>query len=104
MKVYYSPLCEDCRNFLKDYYSFICETDRELVSVFRNRNNLIFELINITESTANLGEFIRLRDTSPAFEEIRRNGGIGIPAFVNGGRVTFDSEEAFGWAESTCAE
>lgn len=78
MKAYYSLLCGDCRDFLAAY------KDR----------NCFMELINITENTDNLKEFLRLRDTSPAFDEIRKNGGIGIPAFVEGSSVTFDIEEA----------
>ena len=43
--------------------------------------------------TAGRKEFIRLRDTSPAFGTIKADGSIGIPCFVSeDGRISFDTE------------
>ncbi len=41
-----------------------------------------FEFLDFADSTANLKEFLKIRDTSPLFEEVRREGKIGIPCFV----------------------
>jgi glutaredoxin-related protein len=41
-----------------------------------------FTLIDIAESPRNLKEFLRLRDTHPAFERVKERGAIGIPCFV----------------------
>ena len=41
-----------------------------------------FTLIDIAESPRNLKEFLRLRDTHPAFDRVKERGTIGIPCFV----------------------
>ncbi|MGM9737770.1 MAG: hypothetical protein ACI3ZT_05085 [Candidatus Cryptobacteroides sp.] len=53
-----------------------------------------FEIIDIGEHVRNLKAFIRLRDSSPAFDSVRANGSIGIPCFVSEDeRISFDTEE-----------
>ena len=60
----------------------------------RLSGNQDFEIIDIGEHVRNLKEFIRLRDTSPAFDTVKANGSIGIPCFVSeDGQVSFDTEE-----------
>ena len=46
------------------------------------RNNEGYEIIDIGEHVRNLKAFLRLRDSSPVFDEARRNGSIGIHCFV----------------------
>mgnify|MGYP001773326553 FL=1 len=59
----------------------------------RLSGNQDFEIIDIGEHVRNLKEFIRLRDTSPAFDTIKADGSIGIPCFVSeDGRISFDTE------------
>ena len=59
------------------------------------RNNDGYEIIDIGEHVRNLKAFLRLRDSSPVFDEARRNGSIGIPCFVlEDGRITLSPEEA----------
>lgn len=59
------------------------------------RDNDGYEIIDIGEHVRNLKAFLRLRDSSPVFNEARRNGSIGIPCFVlEDGRVTLSPEEA----------
>ena len=56
------------------------------------------EFISIIENTANLKEFITIRDNDPVLAEVRANNGIGIPLFVNDdGSKTLDINEAFAW-------
>ena len=58
----------------------------------RLSGNQDFEIIDIGEHVRNLKEFIRLRDTSPAFDTVKANGSIGIPCFVaEDGRIGFDT-------------
>lgn len=53
-----------------------------------------YEIIDIGEHVRNLKAFIRLRDSSPAFDSVKANGSIGIPCFVTEeGRISFDPEE-----------
>lgn len=82
MKVYGTEICGDCRNYM----------------AIQKARGFDAEFVNITESTANLKEFLTIRDTEAVFDEVRANNGIGIPLFVNDdGRMTFDINEAFAW-------
>lgn len=54
-----------------------------------------YEVIEIGEHVHNLKEFLRLRDTHPAFDEAKRLGYAGIPVFVlEDGRITLSPSEA----------
>lgn len=82
MKVYGSEICIDCREFK----ALMAERGFEV------------EYVDITENTANLREFLKLRDHEAAFDAIKERGGIGIPAFVReDGAVTLDLNTALGW-------
>lgn len=82
MKVYGAEICIDCRNY----------------KAIQKARGFEAEYIEITEDTAKLKEFLKLRDTEPLFEDIRARGGIGIPLFVDDdGEMTFDINEAFSW-------
>ena len=81
MKVYGTDICIDCRNFKR----------------INESRNLGLEYIDITGDTAKLKEFLALRDHCGAFDACRQRGGIGIPCFVEGDRVTLDMDEAFSW-------
>lgn len=81
MKVYGTPLCIHCRNFLA-----VCKS-----------RNLDLEFVNITESTKTLKEYLVIRDTHPAFESTRGREKIGIPFFVEGDTITFNVDEALSW-------
>lgn len=82
MKVYGSAICIDCRNF----------------KAVQAARGIDAQFVDITENTANLKEFLHLRDTNAAFANTRQNGGIGIPAFVNDdGAVTLDLDTAMAW-------
>lgn len=56
-----------------------------------------FEYVGITENTANLKEFLKLRDSLPLFDAVKEAGGIGIPCFTNGEDVTLNLDEAIRW-------
>ncbi len=54
-----------------------------------------YEIIDIGRHVRDLKAFLRLRDTAPAFEGVRRRGIVGIPCFVlEDGTVTLVAEEA----------
>ena len=65
MKVYVMSGCPDCTQIKE-----LAKTDAR------------FTLIDIGESPLNLKEFLRLRDTHPAFDRVKERGTIGIPCFV----------------------
>lgn len=59
------------------------------------KGNPDYKMVDIGEHVRNLKEFLRLRDTHPAFEQARKNGYVGIPCFVlEDGTVTLSPEEA----------
>ena len=73
MKVYVMSGCPDCTQIKE-----IAKTDAR------------FTLIDIGESPLNLKEFLRLRDTHPAFARVKERGTIGIPCFVQAdGSIVF---------------
>ena len=73
MKVYVMSGCPDCTQIKE-----IAKTDAR------------FTLMDIGESPLNLKEFLRLRDTHPAFARVKERGTIGIPCFVQAdGSIVF---------------
>lgn len=89
MKVYSSDICGDCREF----------------KALMQARGFEAEMVEITADTASLKAFLKLRDNDAAFEEVRREGRIGIPAFVNeDGTVTLDVNTALGWIGQPPAE
>lgn len=82
LKVYGAEICIDCRNY----------------KAIQKSRGFEAEYIDIVENTANLREFLRIRDTDALFAPQREHGGIGIPLFVReDGAKTFDIDEAFSW-------
>lgn len=82
MKIYGTIICVDCRNY----------------RAIQEKRGFAAEFVEITENTANLKEFLTIRDNDPFYEKVRANNGIGIPLFVNDdGRKTLDINEAFAW-------
>ena len=78
MKYYGTPLCPDC-----------VEADK-----FIAEKGIACEYICITESTTNLKEFLALRDARSEFDEVKKEGGIGIPCFLKEDEsITFSLEE-----------
>lgn len=81
---------------LKVYGSYICVECRDMRDRF-HKERIPFELVDITENTTNLREFLRLRDYDEIFSNVRENGSIGIPFFVLDDKKTLDIEEAVSW-------
>lgn len=53
-----------------------------------------FEIIDIGEHVRNLKRFLTLRDSSPAFDAVKRKGSIGIPCFVlEDGSIAFSPDD-----------
>lgn len=83
---------------MKVYGSDICSGCREAKALFAQQH-IDHEFVDITASTANLREFLSFRDKYALFDGVRREGRIGIPFFVEGERMTLDTEEAMQWCE-----
>lgn len=79
LTVYGSTLCPDCV---------------EMERVFAEKK-IDYTYVKITESMANLKEFLKIRQDEDLFTEIRAVGRVGIPFFVfENGFMTFDLNEA----------
>lgn len=82
MKVYGSQICSGCREF----------------KAVQAERGFEAEFIDITESVANLRAFLVMRDNNALFENIRKEGRIGIPVFEKeDGTITLDINEAMAW-------
>ena len=78
MKIYGTDLCPDCVAAKK-------VLDEKKIS---------YEYVDITKNIADLKAFLRLRDTSDAFNAVKKAGNIGVPAFVSeDGAITFEVGE-----------
>ena len=78
IKIYGSMLCPDCVK---------CREDLDQAGIS-------YEYLDFAQSLAYLKEFLKIRETSPLFEEVKSRGGIGIPCIVKeDGSITLD------WAE-----
>ena len=78
IRIYGMPSCPDC-----EYVKRQAE------------GNDRYEIIDIGKDVKALKEFLRLRDSSPAFDGANRTGAAGIPCFVlEDGTVTLQPEDA----------
>ena len=67
IRVYGMEICPDCLE---------AKEQRLLLA------GIDFEFLDFADSTENLKEFLKLREANPLFDEVRRQGNIGIPCFV----------------------
>ena len=74
LKIYGSMLCPDCVQ---------CRADLDAAGVS-------YEYLDFSEHLLHLKEFLKLRDSHPAFESARAGGFIGIPCIVDGDAVKLD--------------
>lgn len=74
MKLYVSEHCPDCPPAI----------------ALLEAKGIEVELINITSSMVNLKEFLNLRDTRSEFDEIKKEGCVGIPCLLkDNGTIEF---------------
>lgn len=78
IKIYGSMLCKDCVQ---------CRNDLDSAGVS-------YEYLDFADSLMHLKEFLAIRESCALFDEVRKNGSIGIPCIVReDGSVTLDWEE-----------
>lgn len=77
--LFVSSLCPDCPPAI------------EMVE----KSGLKVSILDITESMRNLKIFLKYRDKCEYFDEIKKNGSVGVPTFMVG-----DGEEFFGFDEN----
>lgn len=69
IEIFVSKLCPDCSEIIKDYEE-------------NPQNYEEMEIIDITESMANLKRFLSYRDNKDAFKEKIKTGQVGIPVKI----------------------
>jgi len=59
---------------------------------FLSSQNIQFAYLDITENMTNLKRFLKYRDNSPEFKEIKESGRVGLPCIVinDGEQIVFD--------------
>ena len=78
LKIYGSMLCPDCVE---------CRADLD-------RAGVEYEYLDFSECLKNLKEFLKIRDNSKLFDQVREHGSIGIPCIVEeDGTVCLDWEK-----------
>lgn len=78
LKIYGSMQCPDCSR---------CREDLD-------RMGIAYEYLDFSVSLKYLKEFLVLRDSESQFEEVRKNGSIGIPCIIReDGTVTLSWNE-----------
>ncbi|MCI9454255.1 MAG: hypothetical protein HFG83_10575 [Dorea sp.] len=76
--IYGMHVCPDCVEALEEL----------------DRREIAYLYKDFSEATANLKEFLKYRDSSEIFDEVKADGGIGIPCFVlPDGEVTLSLED-----------
>lgn len=79
VRMYGAPICPDC----------VAEKEALL-----KNHSIQLDYVDITESTANLKEFLKYRDEEKLFEPIKSSGKIGIPFYIlENGTKTHDIKQ-----------
>ncbi len=83
LKVYGADICRDCMAMKKLFVE----------------KEVYYEYVDIISNTANMREFLTIRDHAALYREIRsrEGGGLGIPLVVKGEDMSFDINEALSW-------
>ena len=78
LKIYGSMLCPDCVQ---------CREDLD-------KTGIEYDYLDFSDSLMNLKEFLVLRDNNAVFEDVRKDGRIGIPCLVDeDGNVSLSWDE-----------
>ena len=78
---------------LKVYGMRICPDTVECCEALK-KAGVEFEYLDFAEKTADLKAFLKMRDSSPLFDDARREGNIGIPCIQReDGSLTLDWQE-----------
>lgn len=94
--------CSYAAGYLERHPEYAGIWDRSVITVFgmatcpdcaevkyQIRDDSGFRFVDIGEHVKNLKAFLRIRDVSPVFDDVKKNGRIGIPCFVlSDGTVT----------------
>lgn len=72
--LFMSPLCPDCPPIVERL----------------EKENISYRKVNITNSMGELKEFLKLRDSHPYFDQIKKENMVGIPTILIDGEELYD--------------
>lgn len=73
--------------------SHLCEDTVNTLKVL-NEKGVEVEFFNLSEDLSALKKYLHYRETETMYDEVRKNGGIGIPLLIlEDGEKTFDVNE-----------
>ena len=85
LKIYGSMLCGDCVQCRKEL----------------DASGIAYEFYEFGDNLANLKAFLSLRDSLPLFDDVKKQGSIGIPCMIReDGSVTLDWTEYVSQADA----
>ncbi len=77
---------------LKFYGTLLCK-DCVALKAALDEKKIPYEFLEFEKDLQNLKDFLKLRDGNPMFDQVRANGGIGIPLVIQeNGTQTLDWE------------
>lgn len=77
LKIFGSKMCLDCDMAKKNFDHY----------------DINYEYLDINENLKNLKEFLKIRDSSPLFDEVKQNRSIEIPMLIDNNQITLDWED-----------
>lgn len=79
---------------LKIYGTMLCPDCKDTTALYR-AHQIEFEFLDFGDAIQNLKDFLKIRDTSPLFDQVKAAGQIGIPCILfEDGTVTLNPEDA----------
>lgn len=82
------------------YGMMICPDCEEAIQVL-DKKQIPYTFEDFSKETSSLKAFLKIRDGNPLFDDIRREGNIGIPCFVfDNGIVLLSLEDALEYLAS----
>lgn len=77
------------------YGTILCPDCVEIKKIYAEKH-IPFEFYDFNACTENLKNFLKIRDTNPLFDDVKKEGRLGIPCIVLGnGTVTLDMKDAW---------
>lgn len=75
--------------------SHLCKDTVDALEILKNKK-IEVEFLNISEDLTSLKKYLSYRETEEMYNEVRKNGGIGIPLLIlEDGTKTFDIDKIY---------
>lgn len=71
------------------YYSDKCPNTSDFVAKLKDKG-IDYQEVNITDSMKGLKEFLKWRDARPEFEDVKKQGLVGVPVLYQNDQFYFE--------------